>query len=103
MSIFDWRLKTGEWPNNRNSKILNRNSFCRRVPPGECGLASSNGDPGTNGVISKTRCGTPNKDQIRNFASGTLRLQPPLLSEEVLLSASAKQWSLQHAASAILI
>src|SRR5690349_19038682 len=25
----------------------------RRVPPGECGLASSDGDPGTNGVISK--------------------------------------------------
>jgi hypothetical protein len=25
----------------------------RRVPPGECGLASSDGDPGTNGVITK--------------------------------------------------
>jgi hypothetical protein len=24
-----------------------------RVSPGECGLASSDGDPGTNGVISK--------------------------------------------------
>jgi hypothetical protein len=25
----------------------------RRVPPGECGLASSDGDPGTNGAITK--------------------------------------------------
>src|SRR5204862_7677913 len=28
------------------------NSF-RRVSPGECGLTSSDGDPGTNGVITK--------------------------------------------------
>jgi hypothetical protein len=25
----------------------------RRVPPGECGFTSSDGDPGTNGVITK--------------------------------------------------
>src|SRR5207248_9414698 len=42
---------------------------CRRVSPGECGLASSDGDPGTNGVISKTRCEARNKDEIRCFAS----------------------------------
>src|SRR5437870_5186948 len=46
----------------------------RRVPPGECGLASSDGDPGTNGVISKTRCGARNKDDPGDFASGTLAL-----------------------------
>jgi len=40
-------------PDNRNSEILNRNSFYRRVPPGERDLTSSDGDPGTNGVISK--------------------------------------------------
>ena len=25
----------------------------RRVPPGECGFTSSDGDPGTNGVITR--------------------------------------------------
>jgi hypothetical protein len=33
-----------------------------RVPPGECGFASSDGNPGTNGVVTKTRCGAGNKD-----------------------------------------
>src|SRR5207244_3129611 len=41
----------------------------RRVPPGECGFTSSDGNPGTNGVISKARCGALNKDEISNFAS----------------------------------
>jgi len=41
----------------------------RRVPPGERDLTSSDGDPGTNGVISKTRCGAKNKDDSRDFAS----------------------------------
>src|ERR1043166_2284924 len=41
----------------------------RRVPPGECGFTSSDGDPGTNGVISKTRGGAWNKGQFRVFAS----------------------------------
>src|SRR5213593_1669112 len=70
-SNVDFRLaiEDREWPNNRNSKILNRNSFCRRVPPGECGLASSDGDPGTNGTISKTRCGASNKREPGIFAS----------------------------------
>jgi hypothetical protein len=40
-----------------------------RVPPGECGFTSSDGDPGTNGVISKTRCGACNKDHLTRFAS----------------------------------
>jgi len=40
-----------------NSEILNRSSLYHRVPPGERDLTSSDGDPGTNGVISKTRCG----------------------------------------------
>jgi hypothetical protein len=35
-----------------SAKIENL-QFHRRVPPGECGLASSDGDPGTNGVITK--------------------------------------------------
>src|SRR6476660_3806123 len=69
MSICDLRLNTGKRPDNRNSEILNRNSFYRRVPPGEYSLTSSDGDPGTNGVISKTRCGAWNKDPIRDFAS----------------------------------
>src|SRR3954465_12027614 len=29
-----------------------------RVTPDECGFASSDGNPGTNGATSKTRCGT---------------------------------------------
>jgi len=33
-----------------------KSKFHRRVSPGERDLTSSNGDPGTNGVISKTRC-----------------------------------------------
>jgi hypothetical protein len=56
-------------PDNRNSEILNRNSFYHRVPPGERDLTSSDGDPGTNGVISKTRCGGLNKAWIEHFAS----------------------------------
>jgi len=56
-------------PDNRNSEILNRNSFYHRVPPGERDLTSSDGDPGTNGVISKTRCGGLNKAWIDYFAS----------------------------------
>src|ERR687887_1363743 len=42
----------------------------RRVPPGEYGFTSSDGDPGTNGVISKTRCGAWNKENSSDFASG---------------------------------
>jgi hypothetical protein len=42
----------------------------RRVPPGECGFTSSDGDPGTNGVTLKTRCGTGNKDEVAKIASG---------------------------------
>jgi hypothetical protein len=56
-------------PDNRNSEILNRNSFYRRVPPGERDLTSSDGDPGTNGVTSKTRCEGQNKACIEHFAS----------------------------------
>jgi len=44
----------------------------RRVPPGECGSTSSDGNPGTNGVIYKTRCGGWNKSKIRDFASAKL-------------------------------
>ncbi|PYJ30823.1 MAG: hypothetical protein DMF24_08085 [Verrucomicrobia bacterium] len=36
----------------RKSAILDL-QFLRRVSPGECGLASSDGDPGTNGVFQK--------------------------------------------------
>jgi hypothetical protein len=81
MSICDLRLNTGKGPDNRNSEILNRNSFYRRVPPGERDLTSSDGDPGTNGVISKTRCGGVNKAWIRHFASSVAahRLNQQLL------------------------
>jgi len=50
---------------------LKSNSFYHRVSPGERDLTSSDGDPGTNGVISKTRCGGLNKASIRHFASRT--------------------------------
>jgi hypothetical protein len=43
----------------------------RRVSPGECGFTSSDGIPGTNGVISKTRCGTWNQHYRANFASAS--------------------------------
>jgi hypothetical protein len=42
----------------------------RRVPPGEYGFASSDGNPGTNGAIFKTRGGAWNKHAIGHFASG---------------------------------
>src|SRR5947207_8109047 len=42
----------------------------RRVTPDECGFTSSDGDPGTNGATSKTRCGTGNQHHKLNFASG---------------------------------
>jgi hypothetical protein len=63
---------------NRKSTILNL-QLLRRVPPGERDLASSDGDPGTNGAISKTRCGAGNKDQIRDFARRqfVVRARPP--------------------------
>jgi hypothetical protein len=56
---------------NQKSTILNL-QLLRRVPPGERDLTSSDGDPGTNGVISKTRCGAWNKDHWRDFASSRL-------------------------------
>jgi hypothetical protein len=56
---------------NQKSTILNL-QLLRRVPPGERDLTSSDGDPGTNGVISKTRCGAWNKDDSRDFASSHL-------------------------------
>jgi hypothetical protein len=56
---------------NQKSTILNL-QLLRRVPPGERDLTSSDGDPGTNGVISKTRCGAWNKDDSRDFASSRL-------------------------------
>ena len=43
--------------------------FLHRVSPGECSFTSSDGNPGTNGVILKTRCGVWNKDQSRDFAT----------------------------------
>src|SRR6267143_53180 len=55
--------------------ILLRSTFILsdcRVSPGECGLTSSDGDPGTNGVILKTRCGAWNKEHQGTFASGDL-------------------------------
>src|SRR5262249_18156418 len=61
--------RVGDSLNNRKSTILNL-QLVRRVPPGECSLTSSDGDPGTNGVISKTRCGAWNKDDSDDFASG---------------------------------
>ena len=33
--------------------LLHYSISYRRVPPGECGFTSSDGDPGTNGVITK--------------------------------------------------
>jgi hypothetical protein len=64
--------------NQEKSSARGTASFClltssfqkRRVPPGECGFTSSDGDPGTNGVISKTRCGVRNEHYKLNFASG---------------------------------
>ena len=41
----------------------------RRVSPGEYSFASSDGNPGTNGEISKTRCGAWNKEHFREFAT----------------------------------
>jgi len=38
-------------PDNQIAESLN--SFVHRVPPGECGFTSRNGNPGTNGVIKK--------------------------------------------------
>jgi hypothetical protein len=68
MSICDLRLNTGKGRTTEIRKSKSK-SFYRRVPPGERDLTSSDGDPGTNGVISKTRCGAWNKEQIRSFAS----------------------------------
>jgi hypothetical protein len=61
-------IEPRQTPDNRNSEILNRNSFYRRVPPGERDLTSSDGDPGTNGVISKLAA----KVRIKRV-SGTLQ------------------------------
>src|SRR5215471_12331662 len=47
--------RVGDSLNNRKLTTLNL-QLLRRVPPGERDLTSSDGDPGTNGVISKTRC-----------------------------------------------
>src|SRR5437763_14849050 len=52
------------------SEIHDPKSSKHRVTPDECGLTSSDGDPGTNGATSKTRCGTGNEHQRAHFASG---------------------------------
>src|SRR6202043_4293428 len=67
--IADFGLTENDFAGaNRKSKIQILKS-CRRVSPGECGFTSSDGDPGTNGATSKTRCGTGNEHQCENFAS----------------------------------
>src|SRR5204862_3661183 len=52
----------------------------RRVSPGECGFTSSDGDPGTNGVISKTRCGVENEHHGASNASAIMlrRFRPAI-------------------------
>jgi len=45
----------------------------RRVPPGECGFPSSDGDPGTNGATSKTRCGCTIKTKSEALQEWILR------------------------------
>jgi hypothetical protein len=62
---------------NRNSKILNRNSFWRRVSPGEYGLASSDGSPGTNGVITKLAAERPIKSNSALLQEGFGTARPP--------------------------
>src|SRR5438067_1409431 len=57
--------------------ILTSSFLRRRVPPGECGFTSSDGNPGTNGVISKTRGGAWNKEDSADFASAFGRARPP--------------------------
>src|SRR5882724_1228027 len=82
MSICDLRLNTGK-DGTTEFGNLKSNSFYRRVPPGEHDLTSSDGDPGTNGVISKTRCGV----RIKRVSS---TLQPSvgahLLNQQFLLT-----------------
>src|SRR3954454_4571935 len=68
---------------NRNSKFLSRNSSKRRVTPDECGFASSDGNPGTNGATSKTRCGT-------GINTSTPALQAPILPSQFPQSPSEK-------------
>jgi hypothetical protein len=80
---------------NRKSAILNLQFLCR-VSPGECGFTSSDGDPGTNGVIYKTRSGMWNKEHIRGFASRTCREACILLHRDVLPSMCRKSQRKSH-------
>src|SRR6266576_5612454 len=57
-----------------------------RVSPGECGFTSSDGDPGTNGVTSKTRCGRPMNTMTHEMQvafPGKARLYPGRTGPEV--------------------
>src|SRR6266702_655115 len=47
--------------------ILHCSMLLRRVSPGECGFTSSDGDPGTNGATSKTRCGREMNTSVRTL------------------------------------
>jgi uncharacterized protein (TIGR02246 family) len=61
--------------NNRNSKILNRNSFSLPGSPWRVRLHVQQRKPRDQRRNYKTRCGAWNKSQIRDFASGQMGLQ----------------------------
>ena len=56
--------------------LLHCSNLQHRVTPDECGLTSSDGNPGTNGATSKTRCGTGMNTGARPLQAGFVSQTP---------------------------
>src|ERR1044072_42240 len=68
--MVELRSTNYELRNTSSFLTLPSSFLTHRVTPDECGLTSSDEDPGTNGATSKTRCGTGNQHYEARFASG---------------------------------